>query len=62
MSAIKTPMIVELDRLARKYRAVSTRAIEKNNKFGGTANTPTLKKPVKEDWMHNLDIDDYKGK
>ena len=55
-------MIVELDRLARKYRAVSTRAIEKNNKFGGTANTPTLKKPVKEDWMHNLDIDDYKGK
>ena len=61
VSAIETPMIVEPDQPARKYWTDSTRTVETNNKFGGTADAPTLNMPVKDDWEHGLDLDDYKS-
>lgn len=62
MSAIETPVIVEPERTVCKYWTDSTRTAKTNNKISGTANAPTPNKPVKEDWEHDLDIDDYKSK
>ena len=56
-------MIVDPDQLVHKCWTESTRTVEvdTNNKFGGTADAPTLNMPVKDDWEHGLDLDDYKS-
>ena len=62
MSTIRAPVIEEPTRPVREYWADADRTQRTNNNMGGTDVAPVPNQPVKEDWDHNLDVDDYKLK
>ena len=63
MSAIEAPVITSPVRPSRKYWTDGTRLVETNDKTSGTGaeNDPIVDlEPVKEEWDHLLDVDDFK--
>jgi len=62
MSTIRAPVIEEPARPVREYWADANRTQRTNNNMGGTDADPVPNQPVKEDWDHNLVVDDYKLK
>ena len=62
MSAIVAPVITEADRPTRKYWADSSGTAETNNKTNGTGNALVEMTPFKEEWEHDLNIEDFKIK
>ena len=60
MSAIAAPVITKPDRPTRKYWTDGTRSVQTNSKSIEVEKIITELEPVKEDWEHHLDIDNFK--
>ena len=62
MSAIMAPVVEGPDRPTRKYWTDSARMAKTSNKTSGTGNTIVELAPVREDWKHDLNVEDYTNK
>ena len=60
MSAIVAPVITEPEPPTRKYWTNNTQTIKTNSKSIGAGNALVELAPVKEDWEHDLDINNFK--
>ena len=61
MSSLSEPVIAEPVRPVREYWTDGTRTTKTNNSTSD-ADPPVALEPVKEDWDHGIDVDDYKTK
>ena len=61
MSSLLKPVIAEPGRPVREYWADGTRTTKSNNSTSD-ANPAVPLEPVKEDWDHTINVDDYKLK
>ena len=60
MSAITAPTVVQPDRPTRKYWINGSRMATTNNETSGEGKDIVQLVPVKDDWEHDLDAEDYK--
>ena len=61
MSTMSEPTIAAPARPVREYWTDGTRATKTNNSTSDT-DPPVVLEPVKEDWGHGINVDDYKTK
>ena len=61
MSSLSEPVIAEPDRPVREYWTDGTQTAKTNNAVSDDT-PPVPLVPVKEDWDHDIDVDDYKSK
>ena len=62
MSTITAPVITEPTLCSRKYLTEESKSVQTSSKTIGVGNALVQLAPVKEEWEHDLDVDEFKLK